>query len=576
MKAFIYCRQSSGDDDFSESIEVQKNNCLKLAKEKKIEVLDCFSDLNLSGKLYPAGYNELASKDIIYQNWIKTVSSRKTERPGLGKLFERLKEVDLIIVDDYTRLARPLTGSFLDSVITQILFVDKIKILTAKNGEIDLNSFNDSLITSLQNRINDNQIAIQRKKAKDSLKSLKDSGVSIQSISLVFGFEFTGRKHEIQLVHEKVNVVKFIYKSFLEGVSISKITRDVNSKYPNLFNGKYIQFSTIRKILLRPFYCGYIFDSNNQLIKSKQLEGLAFIDFSVWKKVQEKLSNRKKVPFRAKQKWLPLSGMLQCGCCGKKLIFKKNKDKFGKYYCIRHVLIDKTSCGVHITNSIKNEAGLGPKPGLGLIEVISPILILGAYDMLQKHLHSEDTKKQLNELNVQLSNIKEKSKKITNLFISDIISEDVATEQLNSLRKEEKELKNKITSIEATLSEETDIEHDRRLINKIVHGNITHEEFEELLNKTVKKIIVFKEKVIIQTYFGDVELPQLKHRNYWVLPRFTFNNNENGTYDLYYYNGTNPIVNIYAKDQKTIFDSNGMKIKYVKMKQKIDLNLGSQ
>lgn len=143
-----------------------RKNCLALAKQRNIEIIGEYQDLNSSGKLYPTGFEELAAKDVCYQNWLKDVSSRKTARNGLGEVFKLLPEVDYIIVDDYTRLARPLTGSFLDAILTQSLSANNIKVLTVKSGEIDLTAFNDSLITALQNRINDNQIAIQRKNQK--------------------------------------------------------------------------------------------------------------------------------------------------------------------------------------------------------------------------------------------------------------------------------------------------------------------------------------------------------------------------------------------------------------------------
>ena len=86
-KAVIYTRQSSGDDDYSESVEIQKKNCLALAKQRNIEIIGEYQDLNSSGKLYPTGFEELAAKDVCYQNWLKDVSSRKTARNGLGEVF---------------------------------------------------------------------------------------------------------------------------------------------------------------------------------------------------------------------------------------------------------------------------------------------------------------------------------------------------------------------------------------------------------------------------------------------------------------------------------------------------------
>ena len=42
MKALIYARQSSGKDDFSESVDAQIANCKKLAAKEKLEVIGVY------------------------------------------------------------------------------------------------------------------------------------------------------------------------------------------------------------------------------------------------------------------------------------------------------------------------------------------------------------------------------------------------------------------------------------------------------------------------------------------------------------------------------------------------------
>lgn len=76
MKALIYARQSSGKDDFSESVEAQIANCKKLAEKEKLEVIGIYKDLNTSGETYPVGAEEIARLDKAYMNW----SSRKVRK----------------------------------------------------------------------------------------------------------------------------------------------------------------------------------------------------------------------------------------------------------------------------------------------------------------------------------------------------------------------------------------------------------------------------------------------------------------------------------------------------------------
>ena len=87
-KAVIYARQSSGSDDFSESVENQILNCQKLAKKENLEVVGIFQDLNTSGKTYPKGGELIAENDIAFNNWFNQQTKSKKFREGLGKAFE--------------------------------------------------------------------------------------------------------------------------------------------------------------------------------------------------------------------------------------------------------------------------------------------------------------------------------------------------------------------------------------------------------------------------------------------------------------------------------------------------------
>ena len=98
QSAVIYARQSSGSDDYSESVAVQIANCRKLARQQNIEILEIISDLNVSGKTYPAGWENLATADRAFQNWAANNSSGKMFRSGLGKVMKLLDHINCIIV----------------------------------------------------------------------------------------------------------------------------------------------------------------------------------------------------------------------------------------------------------------------------------------------------------------------------------------------------------------------------------------------------------------------------------------------------------------------------------------------
>ncbi len=99
VKAIIYARQSSGDDDASASVEQQVKNCQQLARGCGYSVVEIFRDLNISGKFYPdtPGANTICNFDMALRNWAASTSSMQIRfRQGLGEAFAMLKEMDFI------------------------------------------------------------------------------------------------------------------------------------------------------------------------------------------------------------------------------------------------------------------------------------------------------------------------------------------------------------------------------------------------------------------------------------------------------------------------------------------------
>ena len=153
MKALIYARQSSGKDDFSESVEAQIANCKKLAAKEKLEVIGIYKDLNTSGETYPVGAEEIARLDKAYMKWALNQSSKKDFRLGLCQVLQKLSEVDFVLVNELTRLYRPINGSFLEGHINQLLKENEVKVLQVQGGAIDLSKFDQQLITLIKNQI---------------------------------------------------------------------------------------------------------------------------------------------------------------------------------------------------------------------------------------------------------------------------------------------------------------------------------------------------------------------------------------------------------------------------------------
>ena len=384
---YIYARQSSGEEERSISVEQQIENCRQMASTNNEKIDGIYKDLNTSGRLYWEGAEDLAEMDSVFHNWIKETykSKRKKYRKGLGDLFKVLKDHDTIYVDDRTRLYRPLTNSYLESSFNQFIKEKQIKIVTVKDGKIDFNSFGDELINALQNRIVTNQLEIQRKKSKDSLKRLKDSGEFKQAVPATLGYESTGRKHEVVINEREAEAVKHIFKMYLDGNSVLSITKAVSRKYKDIFKHGKTTPKTVREVIARPLYAGYIYNSNGELVEAQQVKGKEIIDYKTWEEANRILNQRKEHKRPVKKNTIFFNGITRCGCCNSLLHVAINNKKYLSLRCASHNRLEKENCHINIgqNTSFAN--------GLGMNDAVQPLLMLGVLNKLNSTTnHAEE------------------------------------------------------------------------------------------------------------------------------------------------------------------------------------------
>lgn len=559
MKCLIYARQSAGRNDVSESVENQKEKCTALAQKEGYEICGVYEDLNTSGKTYPTGSEDIATMDIAFQKWYKEQSGRKMYRPGLGGLIEHLSKenIEVIICYDITRLYRPISGSFLESHINQILMVYGIKILTVNNGIIDINNFNDSLIAALQNRINHEQIAIQRRKSKEALKNLKDKGEYQAGLWAKWGFTNSYTKRGIEIVPEEAEMVKFAFESICNGISLNETVRQINAKFSYLFKNSLLDRVSLRKLLMSPIYAGYQYNSNGDLIKSKQTNGI--VSFQLWKEVQEIFNKRRNVPLRPKKTWLPLSPYIVCGVCGNRMITHSSSKRLKHYSCERHTKDSShTPCKVNMTNNHHAPWGLG------IVDAVYPLLSLAALKDLENAINQNELSSRLEQLKVELTNLIEREKKLTKMFVDGLIDEDTVAASLKTNAEKKSKLNMEILSIEQSISDESNTESKQiELLKKIVNQEITNAEYEKLARRTFKKIGVKKESIIVETIYGTVEIPRQHISNHNNISHYWMNMDAERNINLIYYRGYERFVPTLA-EMDLLADFGKMKVWYIK------------
>ena len=507
MNAIIYARQSSGKDDYSESVETQLENCRKLAERETLNVIGCYFDLNTSGKTYPVGAESVAGHDTAFQEWFKQQTGTKMYRSGLGEVFKHLKEADFIIVDEMTRLYRPVTRSFLESFVNQKLTEHSVQILQCKGGKLDLKQFDQQLIQMLKNQIQDEAIANQKKKSKEQFRKMRDAGLQCNGAKM-FGIRYLGNR-QLEVIPECAEVIRFIYNEIAAYRPYSAILRDVNQKFRHCFK-RYCYETSFYSIARQPIYCGYQYNSRHELIRNIQMTGKEIISYELWEKVGKILDSKKKnPPVRAKKHWLPVSGMMFCGHCGGKLTCQIDRGKLF-YHCNKVNLTRERECS---QSRIRFQ---GSEKSCALYEALYPVLLFGLRQRLEKNLNALQEKDSLREMENKLDIMKNKEQELFELFVNGIITRDQMEDILIKHKSERQILQLKVQHLNGINTGE--LEHEREVILPDLYARIKlraleNGEYEQLLRETVHSITVYDQHIVLDLIAGELVIPRKKVGN---------------------------------------------------------------
>ena len=300
--AVIYARQSSGSDDFSLSVDQQIKNCKALARAEKFDVIGIFKDLNTSGETYPTGAEQVASVDNAFMDWLRDHSKGKGFRSGLGDLLACCEEkrIDALIVNEITRLYRPVVGSFLEIFINNFLRKKRMKIIQVQGGCIDLNRFDEHLINTIKNQILFEDLQKKRANSIAGIRARKDSG-KLATRPRMFGIDYLGHdKYSID--PENAEIVRFIFHSVIERKTYNSICKEVNRR----INGKrFMRSNDIYRFIRQPIYCGYQYNTKNELIPNIEMQGREIISFETWREANRIVDSKRGIGIKMpKKRWL--------------------------------------------------------------------------------------------------------------------------------------------------------------------------------------------------------------------------------------------------------------------------------
>ena len=602
MKAVIYARQSSGDEEVSESVDMQFAKCRELAKKEGLEVIGEYSDLNTSGRTYPTGAESIAELDRRYQEWYDGQTGTKKYRPGLGQAIEKaVSEHAAMVIYDITRLYRPVSGTYLEAYISQRLA--GVPIHSTK-GSIDLGSFGDSLITAITNRINDDQLRTQKEKSIMGLRKLRDNGRYYGAA--ILGYRYDKNTSTYVGVEKELSAIRSAYQDYLAGIPVAEVCRRFDKAWP----GRKAATGDVmmRRILRHPEYCGLTHDSQGELVPVQDgLFDVYPVSRADWHRVQTMIGDKTARAPRPKIYNYSLNGLVRCGYCGRSLIMHRSisnsiyAPKDGRtittykcpagtgrgnecsYATIKYSIRDPVRIGVmakyddydpdglagHGQRTLAVQEAERPEKNRisGIYEAVMPMLAAVCLKTIKDADKPERLAERTAMLKAEVAKAKDAKKGIAELIAKGLLSVEDAEKQLKDIADgiKSKESEMAVLESESLKSGRHAVQRTYARLEQIQKGTLHPDDFRELFLKVFAHIEVYDTYVeIVRLDGGRIRLQKNLSRNAMGMPQCTlgvhrYRDGRIKAVVKYYYN-TAFVVRGLDDDEKTIYDSEDLEI----------------
>ena len=322
------------------------------------------------------------------------------------------------------------------------------------------------------------------------------AGKAMSWANCPFGYIIQKEIYEIDPF--RAEIVKRIYRDYLSGVSITKITQKLNEEG---HVGKNVNWSyrTVRQILGNIVYAGYI------KYKNEIYPGLhkPIVSLSDYKKVQVELEKRRITqaqlsnprPFRAKYM---LSGLMRCGYCNSVLQIYTTQLKSGvqlhNYKCPSsspkrnsHYKRHDFDCGFTLVRKNDVES-----------VVISEIKKLPLnMDKVINNQENKDNVKEIKAIKAELQQVEKKQDKIVDLYLLDNINVDELNKKNDELSKQKENLQKRLNSLTDDRKKEKIEDFIKNAKEAKDIDKLDYEKQKVIVRNLISGIKVFNDKVEI-------------------------------------------------------------------------------
>lgn len=317
VRAVIYIRFSSKQQQDSFSIEYQQEECLNYLEKKGYKFIKSYIDEAKTGK-------------------------RTAGREALEEmLFDASRnKFDKIIVFSFSRSFRNTR----DALNTNHELMEKHGIAIESVIEpIDL--------TSPHGKFSGTNLFAMHELQSDIIAAHVKSGMLIAAKQgyylggpIPFGYSLyeTGEltrgkpRKKFCINEEEAKIVQMFFKMYLDGFTLGYIAQELIKMNIKGRTGQYISSNTLGKMIRNPFYIGTREYGNDENGKPYLIENSvpAIIDIETWNAMQVKNKQNDVVNPRKKHRLYALTGKIECACCNNKYVglYKKDNRPHKKSY----------------------------------------------------------------------------------------------------------------------------------------------------------------------------------------------------------------------------------------------------
>lgn len=258
----------------------------------------------------------------------EAITGTKDKREGFQKLLAECRSgnVDMVITKSISRFARN-TVTLLETVRelktlgVDVYFEEQNIHTTSADGEL--------MLTILASYAQEESLSVSENMKWRIKKNFEDGK---PWSGFVLGYRCENGQYVV--VPEEAEVVRRIYREYLEGLGAIAIMKGLNNDGIHTRTGKPWRMGGVLKVLKNYNYTGNLLlqktYSENHLTKRKlanngeqpqyHVEGAheAIIDFATWEAVQEEINRRAEyyAPNKKATSY-PFTGLIVCGTCGK-------------------------------------------------------------------------------------------------------------------------------------------------------------------------------------------------------------------------------------------------------------------